>query len=91
MREARGSGVSSTSMIDLPDVNQHERLLAHRLEMAKERLVCNLGKLSSLLSTTAGSVSKKFVRASVLLGGLMLLGIVAAVMRRRRRLRVRFL
>lgn len=90
-REARRSEVSSTSMIELPEVNQRERLLAHRLELAKERLVSDLGKLSALVSSTASTVSKKFVRAGVLLGGLLLLGIVTAVVRRRRRLRVRFL
>jgi hypothetical protein len=90
-REARGSEVSSTSMIELPEVNQRERLLAHRLEQAKERLVSDLGKLSAMVGSTAVTVSKKLVRAGMLLGGLVLLGIVSAVMRRRRRLRVRFL
>lgn len=78
-------------MTELPEVNQRERLLSHRLEMAKERLVSDLGKLSALVSSTAGAVSKRFVRAAVLMGGVLLLGIVSAVMRRRRRLRVRFL
>lgn len=89
-REARRSGVMSTSM-ELPDVDQRERALAHRLELAKERLVADLGKLSSLLGTSAGQVGRRFVRASLVLGGLLVLGIVTAVVRRRRRLRVRFL
>ncbi len=80
----------STSM-ELGEVNQRERALAHRLEMAKERLVADLGKLSTLLGTTAGQVGKRFVRMGLVVGGLLLLGIVTAVVRRRRRLRVRFL
>ena len=82
-------------MIELPEVDQRERALMHRLEMAKERLAADLGKLSTLLGTTAGQVGrqvgKRFVRVGLVLGGLLLLGIVTAVVRRRRRLRVRFL
>lgn len=78
-------------MIERPEVDQRERALAHRLEMGKERLVADLGKLSKLLGSSAGQVGKRFVRVGLLLGGLLLLGIVTAVVRRRRRLRVRFL
>jgi hypothetical protein len=72
-------------------VDQRQRSLEHRLEMAKARLLSDLGKLSRLLGSSAGAVRKRFVRAVVTVGGLLLLGIVSAVMRRRRRLRVRFL
>lgn len=78
-------------MVELPEVDQRQRTLEHRLELAKARLVADIGKLSNLLGSSAGAVRKGFVRAAVTLGGLLVLGIVTAVMRRRRRLRVRFL
>ncbi len=77
-------------MVEVPDVNQRERALAHRMEIAKQRLLDDIGKLSTLLGSTAGEVRKKFVRAGLVVGGLLLLGIVTAVVRRRRRIRVRF-
>jgi hypothetical protein len=78
-------------MVAPPEVNQRERALVHRLEISKQRLVADLGKLSTVLSTSAGQVGKRFVRVGIVLGGLMLLGIVTVVVRRRRRFRVRFL
>ncbi len=82
-------------MIEVLDVDERERALAHRLESAKERLVVDLGKLSALLGTTATKVGKRFVlasfAASFALGALLVLGIVTAVVRRRRRIRARFL
>ncbi len=85
-------------MVERPEVDARERALAHRLEMGKERLVADLGKLSTMLETSAGQVGQKFVRVGqrfvrvgLVLGGLLLLGIVTVVVRRRRRLRVRFL
>lgn|GEM_PF-4273376 len=90
-RQARRFGVKSTSMVELPEVDPRQRALEHRIEAAKARLVADIGKLSRLLGSSAGVVRKGFVRATVLLGGLLVLGIVTAVMRRRRRLRVRFL
>ncbi len=90
-REVRRTSGTATSMIEVPDVDQRERALAHRLELAKERLVADLGKLSTLLGSTATTVGKRFVLASLVMGGLLVLGIVTAVVRRRRRIRVRFL
>ncbi len=91
MQEAKRYGVASTSRMELSAADQRERALAHRLEIGKERLVADLGKLSMLLGTSARQASMKFVRVGLVVGGLLLLGIVAAVVRRRRRLRVRFL
>jgi uncharacterized membrane protein (Fun14 family) len=78
-------------MVDGPEIDWRQRALAHRLELSKERLVADLGKLSSLLGTSAGEVSKRFVRATLVVSGLLLLGLVTMAMRRRRRFRVRFL
>lgn len=90
-REVRRPGVVSTSMTELPNVDQRERALAHRLELAKARLSADLGKLSTLLGSSASDAARRFVRAGLVVGGLLMLGIVtAAIVRRRRRLRIRF-
>ncbi len=67
-------------------VNQQRRALEHRLELAKERLVADLSRISSMLKSSAGSMRRNMVRAVVTIGGLFLLGIVSAVVHRRRRL-----
>jgi hypothetical protein len=92
-RHSRGleSSTTALTMVDGPEIDWRQRALAHRLELSKERLVADLGKLSSLLGTSAGEVSKRFVRATLVVSGLLLLGLVTMAMRRRRRFRVRFL
>jgi len=71
-------------------VDQRRRALEHRLELAKERLVADLGRVSLLLKSSAGSARKTLMRAALAVGGLILLGIVSAVVRRRRRLEWRY-
>lgn len=71
-------------------VDQRRRALEHRLELAKERFVADLGRFSSLLQESAANARRNFVRAALLLGGLVLLGLASAVIRRRRRLSVRW-
>jgi hypothetical protein len=95
-REAKKHFGASSSMMQLHDVDPRERALAHRLEMTKQRLVADLGKLSTMFETGAEQVGARFVRMGLIaggfvVGGLLLLGIVTAVVRRRRRFRVRFL
>ena len=78
-------------MMERPNVDQRERALSHRMELAKERLSFDLGKLSALLGSTANDAARRFVRASLLVGGLLLVGVATAVLvRRRRRARIRF-
>jgi hypothetical protein len=89
-RDLDKSEPTSMSMSDRPEIDQRERALSHRLEMAKQRLVVDLGQLSSLLGAGAGEVRKGFVRASFVVGGLLLLGLVTVLARRRRRFRWRF-
>ena len=89
-RTRRFQSTSATSAV-LATVDQRRRALEHRLELAKNRLVTDIGRFSTLLSSSAGSMRKGFVRAVVTIGGLLLLGIASAVLRRRRRLRARFL
>jgi hypothetical protein len=67
-------------------IDQRRRALEHRLELAKERLAADLTRASWLLKSSAGAVRKNLVRAVVTIGGLFLLGIVTAIVRRRRRL-----
>ena len=67
-------------------VDQQRRALEHRLELAKARLVADLGRFSSMLREGKGAVQKSIVRGLVVVGGLLLLGFVTAVVRRRRRL-----
>lgn len=92
-RQSRDLERSRTALMSTegPEIDQRQRALSHRLELSKERLVADLGKLSSLLGTSAGEVSKRFVRAAIVVSGLLLLGVVTAMMRKRRRFRVRFL
>jgi hypothetical protein len=71
-------------------VDQRRRALEHRLELAKERFVADLGRFSSLLQQSAANARRNFVRAALALGGLVLLGLASAVIRRRRRLSVRW-
>lgn len=75
-----------TKGTSLVPVDEQRRALEHRLELAKERLVADLSRVSSMLKSSAGSMRKNIVRAAVTIGGLLLLGIVTAVVRRRRRL-----
>ncbi len=92
--KARRFQSTSAASAVLATVDQRRRALEHRLELAKDRLVTDLGRLSTLVSSSAGSMRKGFVRAVVTvvaIGGLLLLGIASAVLRRRRRLRARFL
>lgn len=77
--------------VSIMPVDQRRRALEHRLELAKERLVEDLGRMSSILQSSAGTVKKSAVRAAVTIGALLVLGIVTAVVRRRRRLSWRFL
>jgi hypothetical protein len=92
-RLARSSGVNRLSDHDfkttgtsLVPVDEQRRALEHRLELAKERLVADLSRVSSMLKSSAGSMRRNVMRAVVTIGGLFLLGIVTAVVRRRRRL-----
>lgn len=79
---------SGTTMVP---VDQQRRALEHRLELAKERLVADLSRVSSMLKSSAGSMRRNMVRAAVTIGGLLLLGIVSALVRRRRRIASRLL
>jgi hypothetical protein len=79
-------GTAST----LVRVDQRRRALEHRLELAKERFVADLGRFSSLLQESAANARRNFVRAALALGGLVLLGLASAVIRRRRRVQVRW-
>jgi hypothetical protein len=88
-------GATGTALLPL---DQQRRALEHRLELAKERLVADLDRVSSMLQLSAGSVRQNVrsvvrvvARGAIVLGGLLLLGIVRAVVRRRRRLAWRFL
>jgi ABC-type phosphate transport system permease subunit len=72
-------------------VDQQRRALEHRLELAKERLVADLSRVSSMIKMSAGSMRKNLQRAAIAIGGLLLLGIVSAVVRRRRRIASRLL
>jgi hypothetical protein len=72
-------------------VDQRRRALEHRLELAKERLVADLGRFSSMIRSGTGTVRKSLFRGLVAAGGLLVLGIVALAMRRRRRLAWRLL
>jgi len=75
-------------------IDQRRRALEHRLEFAKERLVADLDRVSTLLTSgvveSARSVGKNLFRVAVVVGGLLLLGLVTSLVRRRRRLEWRY-
>jgi hypothetical protein len=75
-------------------VDQRRRALEHRLELAKERLVADLDRVSALLKSgvvsSARSMGKNLFRAAVVVGGLLLLGLITGAVRRRRRLEWRY-
>lgn len=71
-------------MTERPDMDQRERALTHRLELSKERLSRDIGKLSTLLGSSANDAVQRFVRVGLLVGGFLLVGIATAVLIRRR-------
>jgi hypothetical protein len=69
-------------------------MLEHRIDLAKERLVADLGRASTLLRQSAASarstVKKGLIRAAIVAAGLMWLGLVTTAVRRHRRLHARW-
>jgi hypothetical protein len=79
---------------ELVPVEERRRVLEHRIEMAKDRLVADLGRASLLLRESAASarrgVKKGFIRAALVAAGVVWLSLVTTALRRRRRLHARW-
>ena len=71
----------------LVQVDPERRAIETRIRLAKARLFQDLNRASTIVKQTAGAASRGMLRVA-LVGGLLLVGVVAAFVRRRRRLRV---
>lgn len=69
-------------------------MLEHRIALAKDRLVADLGRASTLLRESAASarrgVKRGFMRAALVAAGVVWLSLVTTALRRRRRLHARW-
>jgi hypothetical protein len=81
----------STVGSTLVPVDPERRALEARIERAKARLFQDLNRVSTMAKQTAkqaaGAAGRGLLRVA-LLGGLLVVGLVSAFIRRRRRLRV---
>jgi len=68
-------------------VDPERRAIETRIRLAKARLFQDLNRASTIVKQTAGAASRGLLRVA-LVGGLLLVGLVSAFVRRRRRLRV---
>jgi hypothetical protein len=79
-----------TSSTPVP-ADPERRALEVRIDLAKARLFQDLNRVSTIAKLTArraaGAASRGLLRVAVI-GGLLLVGLVSAFIRRRRRLRV---
>lgn len=82
---------SSTTGSDLAPVDPERRALEVRIAVAKSRLFQDLNRVSTMAKHTAkqaaGAAGRGLLRVA-LVGGLLVVGLVAAFIRRKRRLRV---
>ncbi len=95
---SRGTRLAASSSVNTPNehattgstlvhVDPERRALETRISLAKERLYQDLNRASSIVKQTAGAAGRGLLRVA-LVGGLLFVGLVASVIRRRRRLRV---
>jgi hypothetical protein len=71
----------------LVQVDPERRALEARIHLAKDRLFQDLNRVSTIAKQTAGAAGRSLLRVA-LVGGLLMVGLVSAFIRRRRRLRV---
>lgn len=73
---------------DLLPVDPRERLLGERIEHAKQRLADDLDQAFSMIRETAKGAGRGLARL-VIVGGLVVVGLVVALVQRRQRKRLR--
>jgi len=77
----------ATTSAPLVPVDPERRALETQIEQAKHRLVRDLNRASKLLRHAAGTAGRGLLRVA-LLGAVVVVGLVAALLRRRHRIRV---
>ena len=79
---------------ELVPVDERRRVLQHRIDLAKDKLVADLSRASTLLRQSAASarssVRRGFIRAAIVTAGIVWLGLVTTAIRRHRRLHARW-
>jgi hypothetical protein len=86
--------VGTGSGSELVPMEERRRVLEHRIELAKDRLVADLGRASTLLRERAAyarsSLRKGVIRAAIIAAGVVWLSLVTTAVRRHRRLHARW-
>ena len=88
VRNERAQGIEVAHSHAL-DLDARRRLLEQRIESAKERLVADIGRAKTILTRARHRAAVTLTRVALVAGGLMVLGLVTVLARRRaRRIRV---
>jgi hypothetical protein len=77
-----GIEVDDSSTVDL---DARRRLLEMRIEASKERLVTDLGRAKQIIVRAKDRAEQGLIRVAIVTGGLLLIGLVTALVRRRKR------
>ena len=88
LRDQRAQGIEVAHSHAL-DLDARRRLLEQRIESAKDRLVADIDRAKTILTSVRRRAASTLTRVALVAGGLMVLGLVTVLARRRaRRIRV---